>query len=404
MLKVIANVLFVCILILLIPTALGEGQWILTAVEEDIKTGVIAEEFNSEISSSIGEIAITKEHFGTKGYEPYTQSSIMTWSSMPTTIRPGKQINLHLLVKDGGSSPKYRNTGILSFSQAGKRDFDFIASKYRGMEEMVDYVMPDGENGDKLFIKIEGGMGVKDLPSAIYIYTYTFTLDDIETVPLTETTGDVSLNTNGAVIPGVAGILVKAGDVLLSGADGKAVISVAAGQITMDKETYVGVLGLDSMVMFTGRMHVDGSQQLELILPDKEADLETDQYLIYRLKTSLDEISSALAIEDDAGMVVVTNSGGEFTVSISGAGDFEIAVQQGNVEMEMGGSTVSANAGETITVQAGGEPQVAAGASQDEWWKAADDEETGGKQDSPGFGIVLGAAVMLIAMVLRLEK
>ncbi|MCL7415567.1 MAG: hypothetical protein M8349_05840 [ANME-2 cluster archaeon] len=397
------NVLLACVLMFLVPPVLGEGQWILTAVEEDIKTGVLAKEYNNDISSSIGEIKITREHFGTRGYEPYTQISIMTWSQMPTTIRPGEKINIQLVVKDGGSSPEYRNAGILSFSQAGKRDFDFIASKYRGMEEMVDYTMPEGEGGNTLFLKIDGGMGTKSFPSATYIYTYTFTLDDIETVPLIEAKGEVSLNTNGAVIPGAAGTLVKAGDVLLSGTDGKAVVSVQKGQITMDKDTYVGVIDLDSLVLFTGRMHIKGSQELELTLPAAGMDLISDQYLIYRLKTSLDEISSALESGNDTEMALIVNEGGEFTVSVSDAGNVEIAVLRGSVDLEKGGSIVTAQEGTTINLQENNEPQIVAGVMVDEWWKAVDDT-AGAKQDSPGFGLVLGAVIVVIAVPSRLKK
>ncbi|MDF1532522.1 MAG: hypothetical protein P1P72_09460 [ANME-2 cluster archaeon] len=389
---------------LFVPGTLGEGQWILTAVEEDIKAGVSAEEYNNDISSSIGEIIITREHFGTKGYDPYTQISIMTWSQMPTFIRPGEKMNIKLVVKDGGSTPEYRNNGILSFSQAGKGDFDFIASKYRGMEEMVDYTMPEGEDGNKLFLKIDGSMGVKGFPSATYIYTYTFTLDDIEIIPLIEASGEVTLNTNGAIIPGVSGTLVKAGDVLLSGDDGKAVVSVQNGQFTMDKDTYVGIIDLDSMVLFTGRMHITGSQELELILPGSGEELINDQYLIYRLKTGLDEISSALDSGNGTELSLIVNDGGEFTVSISDAGTINISVLQGGVNMKRGASTVNAKAGETITVQPGSEPQVVAGVSQDEWWKAAEERKAGGKQDSPGFGFVFGTSALFIMVSLRLKS
>ncbi|MBW6518690.1 MAG: hypothetical protein K0A89_09350 [ANME-2 cluster archaeon] len=386
---------------LFVPSALGEGQWILTAVEEDIKAGVSAEEYNNDISSSIGEIIITREHFGTKGYDPYTQISIMTWSQMPTVIRPGEKINIQLVVRDGGSTPEYRNNGILSFSQAGKRDFDFIASKYRGMEEMVDYTMPEGEDGNKLFLKIDGSMGAKGFPSATYIYTYTFTLDDIEIVPLIEASGEVTLNTNGAVIPGVSGTLVKAGDVLLSGADGKAVVSVQKGQFTMDKDTYVGIIDLDSMVLFTGRLHVTGSQELELILPGSGEELINDQYLIYRLKTGLDEISSALDSGNGTELSLIVNDGGEFTVSIPDAGTINISVLQGGVNMKRGASTVNAKAGETITVQPGSEPQVVAGVSQDEWWKAAEERKAGGKQDSPGFSLFFAMTMFFLVRSLK---
>jgi len=400
-LKIISNVFLLFILMLFVPSALGEGQWILTAVEEDIKAGVSAEEYNNDISSSIGEIIITREHFGTKGYDPYTQISIMTWSQMPTVIRPGEKINIQLVVRDGGSTPEYRNNGILSFSQAGKRDFDFIASKYRGMEEMVDYTMPEGEDGNKLFLKIDGSMGAKGFPSATYIYTYTFTLDDIEIVPLIEASGEVTLNTNGAVIPGVSGTLVKAGDVLLSGADGKAVVSVQKGQFTMDKDTYVGIIDLDSMVLFTGRLHVTGSQELELILPGSGEELINDQYLIYRLKTGLDEISSALDSGNGTELSLIVNDGGEFTVSIPDAGTINISVLQGGVNMKRGASTVNAKAGETITVQPGSEPQVVAGVSQDEWWKAAEERKAGGKQDSPGFSLFFAMTMFFLVRSLK---
>ncbi|MCL7414138.1 MAG: hypothetical protein M8353_11090 [ANME-2 cluster archaeon] len=395
--KFINTVVLFFILMLFIPGTLGEGQWILTAVEEDIEPGVSAKEYRNDISSSIGEIIITREHFGTKGYDPYTQISKMTWSQMPTTIRPGDKITIQLVVEDGGSTLEYRNNGILSFSQAGKRDFDFIASKYRGMEEMVDYTMPEGEDGNKLFLKIDGSMGTKGFPSATYIYTYTFTLDNIEIVPLIETSGTVTLNTNGAVIPGVSGTLVKAGDVLLSGVDGKAVVSVKKGQYTMDKNTYVGIIDLDSMVLFTGRLYVKGSQDLELIHPGAGKEVLLDQYLIYRLKTGLDGISGTLDSGNDTDIARIVNDGGEFTVSISDAGNIDISILQGSVNLMRNGSTVNADAGESITVHPGGEPQVVAGVLQDEWWKAAEEGKAGGKQDSPGFSFVFAVAIVVLA-------
>lgn len=395
--KFIHTVFVLVILMLFVPNTVGEGQWILTAVEEDIDPGVPADEYRDDISSSVGEIKITREHYGTKGYDPYTQISIMTWGHLPTTIRPADKITIQLVVRDGGSTLEYRNNGILSFSQAGKRDYDFIASKYRGMEETVDYTMPEGEDGNKLFLKIDGSMGAKGFPSATYIYTYTFTLDGIEIVPLTEASGEVTLNTNGAVIPGVSGTLVKAGDVLLSGVDGKAVITVQKGQYTMDKDTYVGIIDLDSMVVFTGRLYVNGSQNLELILPGAGKEMLRDQYLIYRLKTGLDEISGTLDSGNDTDMARIVNDGGEFTVSLSDAGNIDISVLQGSVSMMRNGSTVSASTDESITVRPGGEPQVVAGISQDEWWKAAEEGKTDGKQNSPGFSFVFAVAIVVFA-------
>lgn len=395
--KFIHTVFVLVILMLFVPNTLGEGQWILTAVEEDIDPGVPADEYRDDISSSVGEIKITREHYGTKGYDPYTQISIMTWGQLPTTIRPADKITIQLVVRDGGSTLEYRNNGILSFSQAGKRDYDFIASKYRGMEETVDYTMPEGEDGNKLFLKIDGSMGAKGFPSATYIYTYTFTLDGIEIVPLREASGEVTLNTNGAVIPGVSGTLVKAGDVLLSGADGKAVITVQKGQYTMDKDTYVGIIDLDSMVVFTGRLYVNGSQNLELILPGAGKEMLRDQYLIYRLKTGLDEISGTLDSGNNTDMARIVNDGGEFTVSLSDDGNIDISVLQGSVSIMRNGSTLSASTDESITVLPGGEPQVVAGISQDEWWKAAEEGKTDGKQNSPGFSFVFAVAIVVLA-------
>lgn len=384
-----------------IPPAFGEGQWILSSVDENIDYGKSNDLYTTDIHTRIGEIQIIKDHEGTEGYEPYVQKSIMTWTPMPAIMLPGETVYVGLTVADGGSTAGYRNTGILSLSQVGERDYDFIASKYRGLEQTIQYTVPYAVEGDELLLKIEGSMGTRLLPSAVYIYTYTFTGDECPKVPIIDASGEVTLNTGDVVVPIAPGTVISSGDVLVSGPDGTvSVMFQGDGDTLLDSNSAVGIIDDDSIVMFMGRTYLNTSAPFEIYLSGTDVDSE-DEYLIYRLKSSMDDLSESIESQDDAS--VVRNSGSEYTVSFRDGWDIEVTVLSGSVVFETKGREVTVREGETMRTRIDGNPQIFPAASTDEWWKPSADSVPEEEKGIPGFGLVIGAAAMAAAfMFLRI--